>query len=193
MNMEHSIFVDILISLQRLFVGYIPAAILGILLGLIIGSNHLIYQLFTRILQLANSIPSIALLPVALTVLKNSELAIFIVVFISALWTIIIDTATGIRLFRRQGNNFRLAIHHTFRALRLGIWFAWVTVIASEMLTGGQGLGYVIWGGYNNTSNKSYIVEALLYILILGFTFDQLLEITGYFLSQIVLEGQQDV
>ena len=142
---------------------------------------------------MANSIPPIALLPIALAVLKQTELAIFIVVFISALWTIIIDTATGMQQFRRQGNNFRVAIHHTFKALRLGIWFAWVTVIASEMLTGGQGLGYVIWGGYNSTSNKNYIIEALLYILIIGFTLDQLLDITGYFLSQIVVEGQQDV
>jgi NitT/TauT family transport system permease protein len=191
--MEHSIFVDILISLQRLFVGYIPAAVLGILLGLMVGINHLIYQLFIRILQMVNSIPSIALLPIALTVFKNTEIAIFIVVSLSAFWTIIMETATGIRQFYRQGNSFRIAINYTFKALRLGIWFAWVTVIASEMLTGGQGLGYVIWGGYNNTSNKSYIVEALLYILILGFTFDQLLEITGYFLSQIVLERQQDI
>jgi len=191
--MEHSIFVDVLTSLQRLFVGYIPAAVLGILIGLIIGINSLVYQLFNRILQMANSIPPIALLPIALAVLKQTELAIFIVVFISALWTIIMDTAKGMQQFRRQGNNFRVAIHHTFKALRLGIWFAWVTVIASEMLTGGQGLGYVIWGGYNNTSNKNYIIEALLYILIIGFTLDQLLDITGYFLSQIVVEGQQDV
>jgi len=191
--MEHSIFVDVLTSLQRLFVGYIPAAILGILIGLIIGINSLVYQLFNRILQMANSIPPIALLPIALAVLKQTELAIFIVVFISALWTIILDTAKAMQQFRRQGNNFRVAIHHTFKALRLGIWFAWVTVIASEMLTGGQGLGYVIWGGYNNTSNKNYIIEALLYILIIGFTLDQLLDITGYFLSQIVVEGQQDV
>ncbi len=191
--MEHSIFVDVLTSLQRLFVGYIPAAVLGVLIGLIIGINSLVYQLFNRILQMANSIPPIALLPIALAVLKQTELAIFIVVFISALWTIIIDTATGMQQFRRQGNNFRVAIHHTFKALRLGIWFAWVTVIASEMLTGGQGLGYVIWGGYNSTSNKNYIIEALLYILIIGFTLDQLLDITGYFLSQIVVEGQQDV
>ncbi|MBR8836111.1 MAG: nitrate transporter [Stigonema ocellatum SAG 48.90 = DSM 106950] len=189
--MEHSIFVDILISLQRLFVGYIPAAILGIFIGLIIGINSIIYQLFKRILQIAISIPPIALLPIALTVFKQTELAIFMVVFISALWTIIMDTARGMRHFRRQGNNFRVAIHYVFRALRLGIWFAWLTVIATEMLIGGQGLGYVVWGGYNHTSNKSYIIEALLYIGIIGFTLDQLLDLTGYFLSQIVLGDQQ--
>ncbi len=189
--MEHTIFVDILTSLQRLFVGYIPAAILGILIGLIIGINGVIYQTFKRILQMAMSIPPLAFLPIALLVFKQTEPAIFIVVFISALWTIIIDTAKGMRHFRRQNNNFRVAIHYIFRALRLGFWFAWFTVIATEMLIGGQGLGYVIWGGYNNTSDKNLIIEALLYIGIIGFTLDQLLEITGYFLAQIVLEGQQ--
>ncbi|MBO3458783.1 nitrate transporter [Aetokthonos hydrillicola Thurmond2011] len=189
--MEHSIFVDILTSVERLFVGYIPAAILGILIGLVVGINNIGYLVFMRILQIANSIPSIALLPIALLAFKQTEVAIWIVVFISALWTVIIDTAKGMRQFRTHGHNFRVAIPHIFRALRLGIWFAWVTVIAAEMLTGGQGLGYVIWGGYNNTSNKKVIIDALIYIGMIAFTLDQLLDITGLFLSQIVVEGEQ--
>lgn len=189
--MEHSIFVDILTSLERLFVGYIPAAILGILIGLVVGINNIGYLIFMRILQMANSIPSITLLPIALLAFKQTEVAICIVVFISAFWTIIMDTAKGIRQFRTHGNNFRVAIHHISKALRLGIWFAWFTVIASEMLTGGQGLGYVIWGGYNNTSNKKVIIDALIYIGIIAFTLDQLIDITGLFLSQIVVEGEQ--
>ncbi|MDF5717033.1 MAG: nitrate transporter [Rhizonema sp. NSF051] len=188
--MERSIFVDVLISLQQLFVGYIPAAVLGIFFGIVIGANGLIYQIFERILQLAQSFTPIAFLPLALIVFKQNETAAFTVVFMSALWSITMYTAKGVRLFRQQGHNFRVAINHLFQALRIGIWFAWFTVIATEMLTGGKGLGNVIWSAYRE-GNINNIIEALLYISIIGFTLDQLLDITGYFLSQIVLEGQQ--
>ncbi|WP_017317368.1 ABC transporter permease [Mastigocladopsis repens] len=188
--MEQNIFVDVLTSLQRLLVGYIPAAIVGIFIGIFIGINRIVYRIFKRILQMARSIIPIALLPIALIVFKQIEPAAFVVVFMSALWTVIIDTAKGVRQFRQEGGNFRVAIHHIFRGLRIGIWVAWFTVIAIEMLTGGRGLGVVIWSAYNSR-NPNYIIQAIIYISIIGFILDQLLDITGYFLSQIVLEGQQ--
>ncbi|MBW4633935.1 MAG: nitrate transporter [Iphinoe sp. HA4291-MV1] len=188
--MEQNILVDVLTSLQRLFVGYIPAAVVGIFIGSLIGISSIVYQIFKRILQLGRSIISIALLPVALIVFKQIEPAAFVVVFISAFWTIIIDTAKGIRLFRQQGNNFRVAINHIFQALKIGLWVAWFTVIAIEMLTGGRGLGVVIWRAYTS-GNSNNIIQVIIYISIIGFLLDQLLDVTGYFLSQIVLEGQQ--
>jgi NitT/TauT family transport system permease protein len=188
--MEQNILVDVLTSLQRLFVGFLPAAVVGIFIGLLIGINRIVYQIFKRILQLARSIISIALLPIALIVFKQIEPAAFVVVFMSALWSIIIDTAKGVRQFRQQGNNFRVAIHQVFQGLRIGIWVAWFTVIAIEMLTGGRGLGVVIWSAYNS-GKPDNIIQAIIYISIIGFILDQLLDLTGYFLSQIVLEGQQ--
>jgi NitT/TauT family transport system permease protein len=188
--MEQNILVDVLTSLQRLFVGFLPAAVVGIFIGLLIGINRIVYQIFKRILQLARSIISIALLPIALIVFKQIEPAAFVVVFMSALWSILIDTAKGVRQFRQQGNNFRVAIHHVFQGLRIGIWVAWFTVIAIEMLTGGRGLGVVIWSAYNS-GKPDNIIQAIIYISIIGFILDQLLDLTGYFLSQIVLEGQQ--
>lgn len=187
--MEQNLFVDVLTSLQRLFVGYIPAAVVGIFIGLLIGINSLVYQIFKRLLQIGRSVIPIVFLPIALISFKQIEPAVFVVVFLSAIWSIIIDTAKGVRQFRQQGNNFRVAIHHIFAALRLSIWLAWFTVIVIEMLTGGKGLGGIIWSAYNS-GNQNYIIQAILYIGIIGFLLDQLLEMTGYFLSQIVLEGQ---
>jgi ABC-type nitrate/sulfonate/bicarbonate transport system permease component len=188
--MEHSMFVNVLSSLQLLFVGYIPAAVVGIFIGLLVGINPLIYQILKRLLQLARSIIPIALLPIALIIFKQIEPAAFIVVFMSALWSIIMNTAKGVRQYRQQGNNFRVAVYHIFNALKIGIWVAWFTVIAIEMLTGGKGLGAVVWGGYQS-GNVDSIIQAIVYIGIIGFIFDQLLDVVGFFLSQIVVERQQ--
>jgi NitT/TauT family transport system permease protein len=185
--MENSILLDILATLQRLFVGYIPAAVLGIFVGFVIGINAIVYQLFTRLLQIPNSIPSIAFLPIALILFKDNEAAAIFVVFIGVLWAIIVETATGIQRFRQQDNNFRIAIHYIFKALKIGLWIAWFTVIATEMLAGSKGLGFLIWNGYK-IGNPKYTIDALLYIGIIGVFLDQLLDLTGYILSQMVAD-----
>ncbi|BAU06921.1 nitrate transporter [Fischerella major NIES-592] len=188
--MEHSILLNFLSSLQLLFVGFIPAAVAGILLGSAIGINPLLYQLCKRLLQIPYSIPPIAFVPLAFIFFKEVEVAASIVVFFSAIWAVIINTATGMRKSRLQDNNFRVAINYIFDALRTGLWIAWFTVIAIEMLTIGRGLGFLIWNGYRG-GNYNKIIEGLIYIATIGFLLDQLLDITGNLLAKIVSEGQK--
>jgi ABC-type nitrate/sulfonate/bicarbonate transport system permease component len=187
--MEHSLFLNLLSSLQLLFVGYVPATMFGILIGSFIGINSLIYRLIKWTLQIPRNITPVALLPLALIGFKETEAAVSIIVFFSAIFSIIIGTATGIRLCRRQGNNFRIAIERIFDALRIGAWAAWFTVITSEMLTANKGLGFMIWSGYK-AGNSNVIIEGIIYITIVGFLLDQLLDIGGSILSQLVSEGQ---
>ncbi|GAX38356.1 nitrate transporter [Nodularia sp. NIES-3585] len=189
--MESSIFLDVLASLQKLFVGYIPAAVLGSLVGYLIGINTPIYQILKRLFQIPHSIPPIALLPIALVVFgDNSEPATVVIVFFGTLWPMIINTAIGMQHFRRQRNNFRAAIFHLFYALKVGIWIAWFTVISTEMLIGPKGLGFVIWNAYK-TGNANYIIEVVLYVALIALLLDQLLDFTGNLLSQIVSDGKK--
>jgi NitT/TauT family transport system permease protein len=188
--MEHSIFVDFLSSLQLLFVGYIPAAILGILLGSIIGINSFIYQIGKRLLQIPSSIPPVALIPMALILFRELEVATSIVVFFSSIWSLMINTATGIRTARIQGNNFRIAINYIFNAFRNSIWIAWFTVIAIEMLTVSKGLGFFIWNSYRSGNNNN-LVAGIIYIGTIGFLLDQILDTTGNILSQLILGSKK--
>ncbi len=183
-------FLDILASLQRLFVGYIPAAVLGSFIGYLIGMNSMMYQLFRRIFQIPHSIPPIALLPIALIVFRENEPAAIVVVFLGTLWTMIINTAIGMQHFQRQNNNFRVAIFHIFHALKVAVWVAWFTVIATEMLTGPKGLGFVVWDSYKN-GNIDSVIETILYIGIIGLLLDQFLDFTGHILSEMVSDGKK--
>lgn len=188
--MENNMFLEFLASLQRLFVGYIPAAVLGSFIGYFIGMNSMVYQLFRRIFQIPHSIPPIALLPITLLVFRESEAAAIVVVFFGTLWTVIINTAIGLRHFHRQNKNFRVAIFHIFHALKVGIWVAWFTVITTEMLTIPKGLGFFLWDSYK-TGNIDAIIEAILYIGIIGFLLDQLLDFAAYILSQMVSDSKK--
>jgi NitT/TauT family transport system permease protein len=188
--MEQSIFLDVLASLQRLFVGYIPAAVLGSFIGYLIGVNGTLYQVFRRVFEIPHSIPPIALLPIVLIAFRDSEPAAIVVIFIGTLWAMIINTAIGMRHFRRQDNNFRVAVFHIFHALKVGIWIAWFTVIATEMLIGPKGLGFLLWNAYK-ANNTDYIIQVILYIGIIGFILDQFLDFIGNLLSQIVSDGKK--
>lgn len=189
--MESPIFLDVLASLQKLFVGYIPSAILGSLVGYLISINTPIYQVCKRLFQIPHSIPPIALLPIALIVFgNNTEPATIVIVFLATLWSMIINTAIGMQHFHKQGNNFRVAIFHIFHALKVGVWVAWFTVIATEMVIGPKGLGFLAWSAYK-AGNTNYIIDALLYIGIIGFLLDQLLDLASALLVQIVSDGKK--
>ena len=118
---------------------------------------------------------------------EQSFVHFIIVVFFATLWTMIINVAIGLQHFKRQNNNFRAAIFHVFHAMKVGIWVAWFTVIATEMLAGSKGLGFLAWNGYK-AGNPRYIIDSLLYIAIIGVLLDQLLDFTGNILSQIVAD-----
>ncbi len=188
--MDQSIFLDVLNSLQRLFVGYIPAAIFGSFIGYLIGINATVYQFMRRIFQIPNSVPPIAILPITLLIFQENESAVAIVIFFASLWTIIINNAIGIQHFRRQNNNFRAVIFHTTHALKVGIWVAWFTVIAVEMLLGSRGLGGLLWNSYRS-GNVNAIINGLICIGIIGFLLDQFIDYTGYLLTQMVTDSRK--
>lgn len=127
MEESQSIYPLILASLLLLCQGYIPAVILGIPLGMLIGIDRVIYRILKRIFQIPATIPSIALLPIALIGLKNNQQAVLFVIFFSAIWQIIINTATGVQKFRSNGKDLRDAIHHTFTGMRMAMGLAWFT------------------------------------------------------------------
>ncbi|WP_017654752.1 ABC transporter permease subunit [Fortiea contorta] len=188
--MEQSIFIDVLASLQKLFIGYIPAAILGSFIGYLIGINGTVYQICRRIFQIPHSIPPIALLPIMLLIFRDNEPAVVIVIFLGTLWAVIINTAIGMQHFHRQNRKFRVAIFHLFHALKVGIWVAWFTVIAIEMLIGSKGLGFLAWNAYK-IGNNTALIQAILYICVLGTLLDQFLDYMGYLLAQIVTDGKK--
>ncbi|MGD1912398.1 MAG: nitrate transporter [Rivularia sp. (in: cyanobacteria)] len=188
--MERSIFLDLLSSLQLLLVGYIPAAVIGIVIGYLIGVNRFVYQICKWILQVPNTIVPIAFLPVALIIFKEAEAAAIVIVFLSAIWSIIINTSTGTRHGRKQGNNIRVVINHIFKGLRFAVWIAWFSAIAIEMLTLNRGLGFVIWNA-SKESKFNYIIEGIICIGTMGLLLDQLLDLTGNILSGLVSEGKK--
>jgi nitrate/nitrite transport system permease protein len=117
------------------------------------------------------------------------------VIFITAIWPIIINTAVGVRNvpadYRNVARVIRLRPHewflrivvpaaapYIFTGLRIGVGLSWLAIIAAEMLIGGVGIGFFIWDAWNS-SNLSDIIVALIYVGLVGFVLDRIMAFAG--------------
>ena len=169
-----------LTSLQRVAIGYGLAALIGILLGTLIGQSMWAMRGLDPIFQVLRTISPLAWLPISLAAFRDSQPSAIFVIFITAVWPIIINTAVGIRNIPQDYRNVAavLRLNHLeffwkimipsaapyiFTGLRIGIGLSWLAIVAAEMLTGGVGIGFFIWDAWNS-SRLSDIVVALVYI-----------------------------
>ena len=196
---------QILISLQRVALGYGLAAIVGIAIGGLLGLNRFIGKGFDPVIQVLRTVPPLAWFPISLMVFQNANTSAIFVIFITAIWPIIINTAVGIRespedytnvsrvLRLRKGEYIRnivipATVPYVFTGLRIAVGLAWLAIVAAEMLKADGGIGYFIWDAYNagGDSSSSQIILAILYVGLVGLALDRLVAWTG---SQVAQGG----
>ncbi|MFG1463923.1 nitrate ABC transporter permease [Xanthobacter sp. DSM 24535] len=190
----------VLVSLQRVAVGFGLAAVVGILIGAVIGQSIWAMRGLDPIFQMLRTVPPLAWLPLALAAFRDSSPSAIFVIFITAIWPIIINTAVGIRNIPQDYRNVALVLRlnpieffwkimlpsaapYIFTGLRIGIGLSWLAIVAAEMLTGGVGIGFFIWDAWNS-SRLSDIIVALVYIGVVGFVLDRLVAAVGGFVTR---------
>jgi nitrate/nitrite transport system permease protein len=203
---EGGIGVQLFTSLQRVALGYVLAAIVGVSIGLIIGVNTFLRRGFDPMIQVLRTIPPLAWLPIALAIFQDGQPASLFLIFITAIWPIVINTAVGVQQIPKDYDNvakvlqlsgreylFNILIPSTvpyiFTGLRIGIGLAWLAIVAAEMLASGAGgIGFYIWDAYNagNPESMSQIILAVFCVGIVGLLLDRLV---GYLGSLIVSES----
>lgn len=194
---------QILISLQRVALGYGLAAIVGIAIGGLLGLNRFIGKGFDPIIQVLRTVPPLAWFPISLMVFQNANTSAIFVIFITAIWPIIINTAVGIREIPEDYTNvsrvLRLrkseyignivipaTVPYVFTGLRIAVGLAWLAIVAAEMLKADGGIGYFIWDAYNagGDSSSSQIILAIIYVGLVGLALDRLVAWTGSKVAQ---------
>ena len=179
----------VLTSLQRVAIGYGLAAVMGVMLGTLIGQSVWAMRGLDPIFQVLRTISPLAWLPISLAAFRDSQPSAIFVIFITSIWPIIINTAVGIRNIPQDYRNVAAVLRlnpfeffakimipsaapYIFTGLRIGIGLSWLAIVAAEMLTGGVGIGFFIWDAWNS-SRLPDIFIALAYIGIVGFVLDR--------------------
>src|SRR6187431_775494 len=200
-GIDKGLFWHLSASLQRVALGYALASIVGVALGTLVGQSTWAMRGLDPIFQVLRTVPPLAWLPLSLAAFRDGQPSAIFVIFITAIWPVIINTAVGIRNIPQDYRNVAavLRLNHfeffykimipsaapyIFTGLRIGIGLSWLAIVAAEMLTGGVGIGFFIWDAWNS-SRLSDIVVALVYIGMIGFILDRIVA----FVATIVTRG----
>jgi nitrate/nitrite transport system permease protein len=189
---------QILISLQRVAVGYGLAAVVGVAIGGALGLNRFAGKGFDPVVQVLRTVPPLAWFPISLMVFQDANTSAIFVIFITAIWPIIINTAVGIQEIPQDYTNvarvLRLSkrayisnivipatVPYVFTGLRIAVGLAWLAIVAAEMLKADGGIGYFIWDAYNagGDSSSSQIILAIVYVGLVGLLLDRLVAWVG--------------
>lgn len=182
---------NILASLERVALGFGMAAIIGIPLGFIIGRFNFVSRMTAPVISLLRPVSPLAWLPIGLLVFKAANPAAIWVIFISAIWPMIINTAVGVSKVPQDYMNvarvlnlsewkivkkilFPFVLPYMMTGVRLSIGVAWLVIVAAEMLTGGVGIGFWVWDEWNNL-NVEHIIIAIFIVGIVGLLLELLL------------------
>jgi bicarbonate transport system permease protein len=201
-GIDKGLFWQTLESLKRVMIGYTLAAIVGIGVGILIGINPLLNKALDPLFQFLRTVPPLAWVPIALAALQQNQPAALFVIFITAVWPILINTAVGVQQIPQDYINvkkvlklsnqkffFKIlipsALPYIFTGLRIAIGLAWLAIIAAEIVMSGiVGIGFFIWDAYQN-NYISDIILALVYIGAVGLILDR---VVAYIQHRIVPE-----
>jgi nitrate/nitrite transport system permease protein len=183
-------------SLQRVAIGFGMGSAIAIPLGVLMGSSPIVYRLLNPISQILRPVSPLVWFPLALVAFKavgGTATASLFTILITSLWPTVISTAFGVsslpedyrtvaRVFEFSRDRYLLrvliphALPHILTGLRVSMGIAWLVIVATEMLSGGVGIGFFAWDSYNAGSYER-MVAAVVLIGVVGLILDRGFEI----------------
>ncbi len=166
---------NVLMSLERVAVGFGLAALVGIPAGFVIGRFAFLSRMFNPLISLLRPVSPLAWLPIGLLVFKGANPAAIWTIFICSIWPMVINTAVGVQRVPQDYMNvarvlnlsewkiattilFPAVLPYMLTGVRLAVGTAWLVIVAAEMLTGGVGIGFWVWDEGNNLNVKNIII-----------------------------------
>lgn len=195
----HTLAEHLLASLTRVLLAFGAGALVGVPLGLVIGSSTRVAAMFDWPLEFYRPLPPLAyytLLVLWLGIDNASKVALL---FLAALPPLVIATAAGVRSVRSDYINgarslganrwqvfwqviFPACLPEIFTGLRVSIGFTYTTLVAAEMVAGVNGIGWMVLDASKFLQSDVIFVG----IILMGVT-GALLDATVRFIERLVI------
>ena len=176
-------------SVSRVVIGVGLASCVAVPAGMLIGRYRVLDRVTDWSIQIFRSVPPIALIPLAILFFGIGDRPAIILIFLAALWPLLINTIFGVRSIDRtmlkvaqaaragEWLIFRdiilpAAMPSVFTGLRLAIGGGWLTVVTAEMIAVKSGLGYMILNA-QLTFRSQLIIAGIIVIGAIGLLADQ--------------------
>ncbi|MBD2260932.1 nitrate ABC transporter permease [Pseudanabaena sp. FACHB-2040] len=181
----------LLASIRRVMIGFVLGALVAVPAGFLIGLYKPAMLALNPLIQIFKPVSPLAWLPIALAIFNLANPSAIFVIFITSLWSTIINTALGVSSVPqdyidvskvlemprwRQLTKVILpaSLPYIFTGLRISLGVAWLVIVAVEMLTGGIGIGFFVWDEWSRL-NLSSVFLAVFVIGITGLILDVIL------------------
>lgn len=186
------IFLDIKASLIHFAIGLGLALLVGIPFGIIMGWNRRFESFIDPIIELLRPIPPLAWIPFAIIWFGLTSFSAGFIIFVGAVFPIIINTYSGFRgvprIFVEAGKMlgctkdrdliryiaFPAALPSVAAGIRIATGVGWMCLVAAELFgVSNYGLGQKLWFFYSLHQMDSVVVYMILLGLI-GLAFDMI-------------------
>jgi ABC-type nitrate/sulfonate/bicarbonate transport system permease component len=177
-------------SMQRILVGFVAGSLLGVPIGLAMGSFRPVRKVLEPYTEFLRFIPSVAMITVAVIWFGIGEGAKIFLIIYTTIFIVILNTAAGvaaiapnkIRAARSLGaSRAQIFLHvalpatipHILTGMRLAMANSFTTIVAAELIAANDGLGKMLWDGRLFMLVDDIFVS-LVTLGLLGFTADRL-------------------
>src|SRR5438094_2547631 len=151
-------------SLQRILAGFVAGSLLGVPIGLAMGSFRPVRKLLEPYTEFLRFIPSVAMITVAVIWFGIGEASkVFLIVY-TTIFIVILNTAAGvsaiapnkIRAAESLGaSRAQIFVHvalpatvpYILTGMRLAMANSFTTIVAAELIAANDGLGKMLWDG----------------------------------------------
>jgi NitT/TauT family transport system permease protein len=177
-------------SVQRILAGFIAGSLLGIPVGLAMGSFRPVRRVLEPYTEFLRFIPSVAMITVAVIWFGIGEASkIFLIVY-TTIFIVIINTAAGVSAI--APNKIRAAqalgatraqifthvalpatVPYILTGMRLAMANSFTTIVAAELIAANEGLGKMLWDGRMFMLVDDIFVS-LVTLGLLGFVVDRM-------------------
>ncbi|MEO7496173.1 MAG: ABC transporter permease [Massilia sp.] len=179
-------------SLFRVGTGFVIAVLVAVPLGLWMGRVAAAYRTLNPIFQIMRPISPIAWIPLAILWFGVGEVSPIFLIFIAAVFPMILQTASGVHAIERRyldaAQNFGVSRATLFRqvilpavlpeivvGMRISLGVAWLVVVAAEMIALRSGLGYLIIDSRNAGNRYDLVIAGMIIIGVIGLLLDALM------------------
>lgn len=187
---DNQLTIHTLTSLKRVMVGLFFALLIGVPVGVAIGSSRALENSTSSAFQFLRMISPLSWMPVAVMIFGIGDAPIYFLLSFAAVWPVILNTAAGVKQLdakwlmlarslsaTRSEILLRIVIPgilgHILTGARLAIGIIWIVLVPCEMLGVSSGLGYFILDTRDRLA-YSELMAVIVLIGALGFLLDTL-------------------
>ena len=181
---KYTLGAHLLVSLKRVLSGFICASAAGVLLGIAMGRFKTIEAIFHPLFELVRPIPSVAWIPLAIVWFGIGETAKFFIIFMVGFVNVVVNTYAGAKRVEEKmmgvaymlGANqvqtfFRVVIPscvpYIFAGMQVALSTCWMAVLAAEMVSSTEGIGWIITAG-QEAGDMTQIFVGIIAIAVVG-------------------------